>query len=109
MKFALHRVGIIPRPLLNSRVICVTIVSIRQEPASKWIEAVERDAIMMHARKQLRLNRTMPCVVQPLIHRRFDPPILLGDFANLRHLPSLIVADTKTLEVAFLIQLVDFI
>jgi hypothetical protein len=108
MKLALHRVGIIPRPILNGRVVCVTLVSICQEPGSKRIEAVERDNIMKHATKQLRLNLTIPCVVQTLIHSRFDPPILLGDFTNLRYLPSLIVAGPKTLEVAFLIQLVDF-
>ena len=49
----------------------------------------------------------MNCVVDALVHRGLDVSIPLADLADLGDLPGHVVTDAETLELAFLVEIVD--
>ena len=69
------------------------------------VELVERDAELAQAGKELGLDLPVDRVVDALVRRRLDVPVLAADVHDLRDLPCHVVRDTEPLELALLVQL----
>lgn len=81
----------------------ITGVSPRKEATGKWLKGIERYAVFMQTRKEFRFYGALKGVVNSLISGRFDPAVLVANLANLGYFIRQIVADTKPLELSFLV------
>ena len=71
------------------------------------VELVECDPELPQAREELRLNLALDRIVDALVHSRLHPAIGAADPHDLGDLPGHIVGDSKALELALLVELVD--
>ena len=78
-----------------------------QEIRRTRVELVERDSELPQAWEQLRLNLALDRVVDALVNSRLHPAIGAADPNDLGDLPGHVVGDSKALELALLVELVD--
>ena len=83
------------------------LLTLREHPASDRAEIVKGDVVVAQVLQQLRLNRALDRVVEPLIDIRLLPAVTLANVADLRDLPRRVVADAEPPEVTRLVELVD--
>jgi hypothetical protein len=105
MKSSLSNLGIEARPGLES--LLITRVPTSQETTSQRLERIERNTIVAETREKLVFDAALKSMVDTLVNRRLDPAVLLADLADHSDFPGHVVADSKSLESALLVQLVD--
>ena len=79
----------------------------QEETERTRVKLVERDPKLAQAREELRFNFPLDRIVNALVRRRLDVPILAADAHHLRDLPRHVVRDAEAPELALLVQLVD--
>ena len=78
-----------------------------EESTAKWVELVERYSELAQAWEQLGLDVPVDRVIDALVRRGLYVSILPTDVYHLGNFPGHVVANSETLELAFLVEVVD--